>query len=101
MVQPGGGGLQQQGGCGAGEAAAAGREGAASPGSCALQAHRVAAERGEAAGGVVGYSVRLDTKASPRTRLLFCTTGDPKPLTLNRSAAVRRSCCRKRQPRML
>lgn len=40
-----------------------------------VQAHRVAAERGEAAGSVVGYSVRLDTKATPRTRLLFCTTG--------------------------
>jgi len=23
----------------------------------------------------VGYSVRLDSKTSPRTRLLFCTTG--------------------------
>jgi ATP-dependent RNA helicase DHX57 len=38
-------------------------------------AARVAAERGEALGGVVGYSVRLDARASRRTRLLFCTTG--------------------------
>ena len=38
-------------------------------------AQRVAAERGEAVGDVVGYSVRLDTKASARTRLTFCTTG--------------------------
>jgi len=38
-------------------------------------ASRVAAERGEAIGDVVGYSVRLDTRASRRTRLLFCTTG--------------------------
>jgi len=35
----------------------------------------VAAERGETAGGVVGYTVRLDSKRSARTRLLFCTTG--------------------------
>jgi len=34
-----------------------------------------AQERGEPVGGVVGYSVRLDTKRSARTRLLFCTTG--------------------------
>lgn len=39
------------------------------------QAHRVAAERGEAAGGVIGYSVRLDSRRSARTRVLFCTTG--------------------------
>ena len=32
-------------------------------------------ERGESVGNVVGYSVRLDTRASARTRLLFCTTG--------------------------
>lgn len=38
-------------------------------------ANRVAEERGEQVGGVVGYSVRLDSKSSPRTRLLFCTTG--------------------------
>ena len=40
-------------------------------------ATRVAAERGEPApGGTVGYSVRLDSKQSARTRLLFCTTGE-------------------------
>jgi hypothetical protein len=38
-------------------------------------ATRVAAERGEAVGATVGYSVRLDSKMSARTRLLFCTTG--------------------------
>jgi ATP-dependent RNA helicase DHX57 len=38
-------------------------------------AMRVAAERGEPVGGTVGYSVRLDSKQSARTRLLFCTTG--------------------------
>ncbi len=38
-------------------------------------ASRVAAERGERLGDVVGYSVRLDSKQSARTRLLFCTTG--------------------------
>jgi len=38
-------------------------------------ASRVAAERGESVGQTVGYSVRLDSKQSKRTRLLFCTTG--------------------------
>ena len=38
-------------------------------------ASRVAAERGEQVGATVGYSVRLDSKRSARTRLLFCTTG--------------------------
>lgn len=38
-------------------------------------AGRVAQERGERVGEVVGYSVRLDSKQSARTRLLFCTTG--------------------------
>lgn len=32
-------------------------------------------ERGEVVGNVVGYSVRLESKTSLRTRLLFCTTG--------------------------
>ena len=36
---------------------------------------RVAAERGEAVGGVVGYSIRLESKSSAQTALLFCTTG--------------------------
>lgn len=40
-------------------------------------ATRVADEVGDDAGvgGLVGYSVRLDTKSSSYTRLLFCTTG--------------------------
>lgn len=33
-------------------------------------------ERGGRAGGQVGYSVRLDTRASASTQVLFCTTGD-------------------------
>ena len=32
-------------------------------------------ERSENIGGVVGYSVRLESRMSRRTRLLFCTTG--------------------------
>ena len=38
-------------------------------------ASRVAYERGETVGSTVGYSVRLDSKQSAQTRLLFCTTG--------------------------
>lgn len=40
-------------------------------------ATRVAAETGDPAGlgGLVGYSVRLDSRCSSSTRLLFCTTG--------------------------
>ena len=38
-------------------------------------AERVANERDEKVGGVVGYSVRLESKTSKETRLLFCTTG--------------------------
>ena len=38
-------------------------------------AERVAAERGEAVGQTVGYSIRLESKVSRDTRLLFCTTG--------------------------
>jgi HrpA-like RNA helicase len=38
-------------------------------------AGRVAQERGEGVGQVVGYSVRLESKVSARTRLLYCTTG--------------------------
>ena len=38
-------------------------------------AERVAAERLEKCGDVVGYSVRLESKLDRRTRLLFCTTG--------------------------
>jgi ATP-dependent RNA helicase DHX57 len=38
-------------------------------------AERVAAERGEPCGKTVGYTVRLESCRSERTRLLFCTTG--------------------------
>ncbi|KXZ49867.1 hypothetical protein GPECTOR_19g318 [Gonium pectorale] len=38
-------------------------------------ASRVAAERGESAGETVGYSVRLEHRASAATRLTFVTTG--------------------------
>lgn len=38
-------------------------------------AERVAEERTERIGDTVGYSIRLESKRSKRTRLLFCTTG--------------------------
>lgn len=38
-------------------------------------AERVSYERGEAIGKSVGYHVRLETKRSAQTFLLFCTTG--------------------------
>jgi hypothetical protein len=38
-------------------------------------AERVASERGERIGGTVGYTIRLESKTSAATRLLFCTTG--------------------------
>ena len=38
-------------------------------------AKRVASERAENIGGQVGYSIRLESKQSADTRLLFCTTG--------------------------
>ena len=38
-------------------------------------AERVAAERCERVGDVVGYSIRLESRQSRDTRLLFCTTG--------------------------
>jgi ATP-dependent RNA helicase DHX36 len=41
-------------------------------------AERVAAERGEKCGdasSAVGYSIRLESRATPRTALLFCTNG--------------------------
>jgi HrpA-like RNA helicase len=38
-------------------------------------AQRVASERCESAGAQVGYSVRLESKTSADTQLLFCTTG--------------------------
>ena len=46
-------------------------------------AQRVAAERCEPVGEGVGYSVRFESRVSPRTRLTFCTTG----LLLRRLAA--------------
>ena len=36
---------------------------------------RIAAERCEKIGETVGYSIRLESKRSSRTRLLLCTTG--------------------------
>jgi HrpA-like RNA helicase len=38
-------------------------------------AERVASERGERCGDTVGYSIRLESVCSARTRLMFCTTG--------------------------
>jgi HrpA-like RNA helicase len=38
-------------------------------------AERVADERCERIGEFVGYQIRLESKTSRRTRLLFCTTG--------------------------
>ncbi|XP_057836975.1 DExH-box ATP-dependent RNA helicase DExH1 isoform X1 [Cryptomeria japonica] len=38
-------------------------------------AERVARERGEMPGETVGYSIRLESCQSSRTRILFCTTG--------------------------
>ncbi|KAJ3355663.1 ATPdependent RNA helicase [Entophlyctis luteolus] len=38
-------------------------------------ADRVAAERAEQCGKTVGYHIRLESRMSPKTRLLFCTTG--------------------------
>ncbi len=40
-----------------------------------LSARRVAEERGEALGGVVGYQVRFDDVSGPATRLRFVTEG--------------------------
>ncbi|OWM79027.1 hypothetical protein CDL15_Pgr003198 [Punica granatum] len=38
-------------------------------------AARISSERGEALGETVGYQIRLESKHSAETRLLFCTTG--------------------------
>ncbi len=38
-------------------------------------AERVAQERNEKVGNLVGYQIRLESKTSASTRLLFCTTG--------------------------
>ncbi|XP_062112416.1 DExH-box ATP-dependent RNA helicase DExH1 isoform X2 [Humulus lupulus] len=36
---------------------------------------RISSERGESLGETVGYQIRLESKRSSQTRLLFCTTG--------------------------
>ncbi|KAL5545697.1 hypothetical protein UlMin_005384 [Ulmus minor] len=38
-------------------------------------AARISSERGESLGETVGYQIRLESKRSSETRLLFCTTG--------------------------
>lgn len=38
-------------------------------------AARISSERGENLGETIGYQIRLETKRSKNTRLLFCTTG--------------------------
>ena len=38
-------------------------------------AARISNERGENLGETVGYQIRLESKRSEQTRLLFCTTG--------------------------
>ena len=38
-------------------------------------AERVAEERTERIGRTVGYQIRMESKMSQQTRLLFCTTG--------------------------
>ena len=38
-------------------------------------AERVAAEQDTALGDTVGYQVRMDSKRTEKTRLIFCTTG--------------------------
>ncbi|KAE8717061.1 hypothetical protein F3Y22_tig00110065pilonHSYRG00310 [Hibiscus syriacus] len=38
-------------------------------------AARISSERGESLGETVGYQIRLESKLSAQTRLLFCTTG--------------------------
>ena len=38
-------------------------------------AERVAYERGESVGQTVGYQIRLESKISPKTSLLYCTNG--------------------------
>ena len=38
-------------------------------------ADRIASERGENLGETIGYQIRLESKRSAQTRLLFCTTG--------------------------
>ena len=38
-------------------------------------AERVSSERGERVGSSVGYSIRLESRASDSTKLLYCTTG--------------------------
>ena len=42
---------------------------------CVNLHHYMEAERGEHVGGTVGYTIRLESKTSAATKLLFCTTG--------------------------
>jgi len=43
--------------------------------SAVSMAERVAVERGECVGQTIGYQIRLESRASPRTLLTFCTNG--------------------------
>jgi len=43
--------------------------------SAVSMAERVAIERGECVGQTIGYQIRLESRASPRTLLTFCTNG--------------------------
>ncbi len=45
-------------------------------------ATRIAQERAECVGDIVGYSIRLESKRSAHTRMLFCTTGGPHSAAL-------------------
>ena len=51
-------------------------------------ATRVATERGDTLGESVGYQIRLESKRSSQTRLLFCTTG----------VLLRRTVCLQHKP---
>ena len=57
-----------------------------------LAARFVSAERGEAPGGTVGYQVRFEEVAGPRTRLRFLTEGVLTRRMLNDPALERASC---------
>lgn len=43
--------------------------------SAVSTAERVAAERGEAVGDNVGYTIRLESKGGPQSSLMYCTNG--------------------------
>ena len=53
-------------------------------------AERVASERNESIGNSVGYTIRLESRQSPRTRIHFMTTG-PFDFTTRRRACFGRS----------